>query len=63
MLRSSSGKSISITFDVSDKTLVWREDGGILKLTSTGFANNLPKLLIELFNIHRAMSRYVNDVV
>ena len=63
MLYSSSGKISSITFGTSAKPLVWKEDGGVLKLTSTGFAYNLPKLFIKLFNIDRAVSRYVNDVV
>ena len=63
MLYSSSGKISSITFGTSAKPLVWKEDGGVLKLTSTGFAYNLPKLLIKLFNVDWAVSRYVNDVV
>ena len=63
MLRSSSGKISSITFGASNKPSVWKEDGGVLKLTSTGFAYNLPKLFIKLFNIDRAVSLYVNDVV
>ena len=53
----------SITFGASNKPSVWKEDGGVLKLTSTGFAYNLPKLFIKLFNIDRAVSLYVNDVV
>ena len=60
MLYSSSGKISSITFGTSAKPLVWKEDGGVLKPTSTGFAYNLPKLFIKLFNIDRAVSRYVN---
>ena len=27
-----------ITFGASDKPSVWKEDGGVLKLTSTGFS-------------------------
>ena len=63
MLRSSNGKISSITFGASNKPSVWKEDGGVLKLTSIGFAYNLPKPFKKLFNIDRAVSRYVNDVV